>query len=220
MYTVHHAALMNYHLFDHPCVQRSLAGEAMVLADYQHLGLDAMGLELAPSPRSEGEFSGADGKSGRWVYLHMAGSCWNGEIHAAINESLPFADASFRVLIVRHVLEWLPEAHPLLQECERLLEPGGQMIIAGFQPYLLPGLCMRRQAQRYRQSVYLRWGWYAGRELAALGMSDIQSHYAGGGYVLSARKWHSGGQVIRLRFKPEMRNRAVPLIPNSNRIAS
>lgn len=220
MYTVHHAALMNSYLFDHPCVQRSLTGEAVVLAGYQRLDPNAMGLELTPPSRSVDEPSETDGKSGYWIYLNMAGSRWSGEVHAAIDEGLPFADASFRVLIIRHALEWLPQTRPLLQECERVLEPGGQIIITGFQPYLLPGLCMRRQAHRCRQSVYLRWGWQAGRELSALGMSDRQSHYAGGGYVLSARKWHSGGQVIRLQFKPEMRKRAVPLMPNSNRAAS
>ncbi len=211
---------MNPHFFNPQCVQRSLAGEAIVLAGYRRLDPDAMGLELAPIPRREGNSSGVDRKSGRWVYLNMAGSRWSGEVHAAVDEGLPFADASFRVLIVRHVLEWLSDMHPLLQECERILEPGGQIIIAGFQPYLLPGLCMRRQAHRYRQSVHLHWGWQAGRELSALGMSDRQSHYAGGGYVLSARKWHSGGQVIRLQFKSEIRKRAAPLVPNSNRTVS
>ncbi len=220
MYTIYLATLMNPLLFDHPCVRRGLSGEAMVLAGYRRLDLGAMGLELTPIPRSVGELAWADGKYGRWVHLNMTGSHWNGEVHAAIDEGLPFADASFRVLIVRHVHEWLPETRPLLQECERVLESGGQMIIAGFQPYLWPGLCLRRQAHRCGQKVYLRWAWHTGREMMELGMTNRQSHYVGGGYMLSARKRYSGGQVIRLQFKPKMRKRTVPLMPNSNRAAS
>ena len=61
---------------------------------------------------------------------------------------LPFASASLDLVVLPHVLEFLPDPHQMLREVERVLIPEGQVVIAGFNPLSLWGLRRYRPAQR------------------------------------------------------------------------
>ena len=47
-----------------------------------------------------------------------------------INEPLPFADDSFQLVVMKHVLEHTPEPQKILSEIKRILKPGGGVFIA------------------------------------------------------------------------------------------
>ncbi|WP_338849153.1 class I SAM-dependent methyltransferase [Massilia sp. W12] len=66
---------------------------------------------------------------------------------------LPFASHSLDLVVLPHVLEFLPEPHQLLREVERVLIPEGQVIICGFNPASLWGL--RQLSARLRGGKFL-----------------------------------------------------------------
>ncbi|MDR0577449.1 MAG: class I SAM-dependent methyltransferase [Candidatus Accumulibacter sp.] len=53
---------------------------------------------------------------------------------------LPFAAASIDLTVMPHVLEFHGDPHQILREVERILIPGGQVVITGFNPISLWGL--------------------------------------------------------------------------------
>jgi len=59
-----------------------------------------------------------------------------GSRHAvANNEELPLANDSIDAVVLHHALDFTEDSHKLLREATRVLRPGGQMIIVGFNPY-------------------------------------------------------------------------------------
>lgn len=64
-----------------------------------------------------------------------------GTRHAvADNEELPLASDSIDVIVIHHALDFTEDSHRLLREATRVLRPGGQMLIIGFNPYSHWGL--------------------------------------------------------------------------------
>ena len=55
--------------------------------------------------------------------------------------SLPFADDSMDVSLVHHLLEFYDSPQQILREVARVTIPSGQVVIAGFNPFSLWGLC-------------------------------------------------------------------------------
>lgn len=53
---------------------------------------------------------------------------------------LPVAPQSIDLLILPHVLEFSAQPHQILREAERVLMPGGSLVVAGFNPRSLWGL--------------------------------------------------------------------------------
>lgn len=53
----------------------------------------------------------------------------------ADNEELPLANDSMDVVVLHHALDFTEDHHRLLREATRVLRPGGQMLIIGFNPY-------------------------------------------------------------------------------------
>ena len=66
---------------------------------------------------------------------------------------LPFASQSLDLVVMPHVLEFAEEPHQVLREVERVLIPGGQLIICGFNPASLWGA--RQYTGRPLRSPYL-----------------------------------------------------------------
>lgn len=52
----------------------------------------------------------------------------------ADNEELPLATDSMDVVVIHHALDFTEDSHRLLREATRVLRPGGQMLIVGFNP--------------------------------------------------------------------------------------
>ncbi|MES2770882.1 MAG: class I SAM-dependent methyltransferase [Pseudomonadota bacterium] len=61
------------------------------------------------------------------------------DIHSDLRQ-LPFATQSIDLVVLPHVLEFHEDPHQILREVARILIPGGQLIIAGFNPLSLWGL--------------------------------------------------------------------------------
>ena len=56
------------------------------------------------------------------------------------SDSLPFANASLDGVVLHHALENVPDARACIREVERVLKPGGRLIICAFNPVSLTGL--------------------------------------------------------------------------------
>jgi SAM-dependent methyltransferase len=62
--------------------------------------------------------------------------------HAVIADpgNLPYANGSFDVVILFHALDLAAQPHQALREAERVLAPGGRLVITGFNPWSLWGV--------------------------------------------------------------------------------
>lgn len=58
----------------------------------------------------------------------------------ADNEELPLGNDSMDVVVLHHALDFAEDSHRLLREATRVLRPGGQMLIVGFNPISYWGL--------------------------------------------------------------------------------
>ncbi|MEQ8313776.1 MAG: methyltransferase domain-containing protein [Gammaproteobacteria bacterium] len=55
-------------------------------------------------------------------------------------EELPLASDSMDVVVIHHALDFTEDSHRLLREATRVLRPGGQLLIVGFNPVSTWGL--------------------------------------------------------------------------------
>jgi SAM-dependent methyltransferase len=69
----------------------------------------------------------------------MAGGEANADVRI-VPEELPFASDSLDLVVMPHVLEFNQHPHQILREAERVLLPGGHIIITGFNPRSLWGI--------------------------------------------------------------------------------
>lgn len=53
----------------------------------------------------------------------------------AKNEELPLGNDTVDAVVLHHALDFSEDSHKLLREATRVLRPGGQMLIIGFNPY-------------------------------------------------------------------------------------
>ena len=58
----------------------------------------------------------------------------------ANNECLPLANDSIDSIVIYHALDFTNDSHELLREVTRVLRPGGEMLIIGFNPISFWGL--------------------------------------------------------------------------------
>lgn len=74
------------------------------------------------------------------IAFRFNASLENGAAVVADPLQLPFATNSLDLIALPHVLENHTEPHHVLREVERVLVPGGQVVISGFNPLSLWGL--------------------------------------------------------------------------------
>lgn len=72
---------------------------------------------------------------GRRVGLQVQDAEHLGGDVACSPAGLPFADESFRLVVVQHAFELIADLAGLREEVVRVLEPGGVAMICGFAPY-------------------------------------------------------------------------------------
>src|SRR6516225_9213764 len=73
-------------------------------------------------------------------------------------EHLSFADASFDVVVANHVISTVPNPEAALDECARMLKPGGEMILLS---RIGADAGLRHLVERLLQPVVCRLGWRA-----------------------------------------------------------
>ncbi len=91
-------------------------------------------------------------------------------------EALPFADATYKLVLLVTVLEFVPEPELALQEAVRVLQPGGRLVIALLDPHSPLGrLYEARKAKSkfYCRARFLPVPWIL-EHLAQLGCQNLQ----------------------------------------------
>jgi phosphatidylethanolamine/phosphatidyl-N-methylethanolamine N-methyltransferase len=71
-------------------------------------------------------------------------------------EHLSFADASFDVVVANHVISTVPNPEAALDECARMLRPGGEMILLS---RIGADTGLRHLVERLLQPIVCRLGW-------------------------------------------------------------
>lgn len=82
---------------------------------------------------------GASAVRHRFQLARMPGGEGVGAVGA--HESLPLEADSIDVALLHHALEYSPNPHQLLREAARVVVPHGHVIVIGFNPWSLFGLC-------------------------------------------------------------------------------
>ncbi len=67
-------------------------------------------------------------------------------------EELPLASDSIDVIVLHHALDFTEDSHKLLREATRVLRPGGQMLIIGFNPVSTWGIW-----RLFHRRVHIPW---------------------------------------------------------------
>lgn len=65
-----------------------------------------------------------------WAVARSKSEAKRTQLQTASAQELPYADASFGVVIIKHIVEHLPEPARALNEISRILEPNGILILA------------------------------------------------------------------------------------------
>ena len=78
----------------------------------------------------EGNFETFGLDLNHWAVTRSKSEAKRTELQTASAQELPFADASFGVIIIKHIVEHLPDPARALNEISRILEPNGSLILA------------------------------------------------------------------------------------------
>jgi len=163
--------------------------------------------------------------------LQVVGERYAGDLHAALDEPLPFVDEAFELVFVCHALEVVPQAPAVLREAIRVLAPGGTLAVAGVHPLSgwAPWFCWHARGSGARLQAprsLARELRHAGLEVEAWerngallpGMQAPAAAF-GGGYALVARKRQRKATLLRLRPAPVRMAAGARLSPGTRRSA-
>jgi SAM-dependent methyltransferase len=153
-----------------------------------------------------------------WTRLRVDDGRYRGDLQAATDESLPFVDDAFELVLLRHALEVVQEPSALLADAVRVLAPGGVLVLTGVHPLSgwAPWFYWRARRTRPVLQLPLRLMQImqrAGLEIesarrvgrifpgtTAASPEDLSAW--GGGYVLIARKRHRAATPLRIKPAP------------------
>lgn len=169
---------------------------------------------------------------GQWVSLRLTEGRFTGDVHASVDEPLPFADGVFDLILLRHALELAPSPLPL-DEIVRVLGPGGLLVLTGISPLSgwTPWWLWRTRGSDARArsplqlAARLRRAEVQVERVQRVGrLLPLPTHLAaklpgwlGGGYVLVARKKGPASAPTRLRPKPVAAPVRAGLAPGARR---
>jgi len=89
------------------------------------------------------------------------------KVHRATGDNIPFADASFGAVFILFTLCFVEIPEKVLSEAERVLQPGGCVIVGIInRESAWGGLYMRKKAEGHPLYTYARF--YSARELSAM----------------------------------------------------
>jgi len=173
---------------------------------------------------------------GCWIHMQLRGGRYRGDLLAAGDESLPFVDDAFELVLLQHALEASAVPGPLLDEAIRVLAPGGVLAITGVHSMSAwaPWFRWRSRGAGLKLSMPLRLMTDLQREGFEIEQAQrvgcvlpggaaahaVRARMFGGGFVLIARKRRR--VVTPLRIQPT--SVAVPatgrLSPSTRRSAT
>ncbi|OOG56258.1 methyltransferase domain-containing protein [Rhodanobacter sp. C03] len=156
---------------------------------------------------------------GSWTRLCVSNNRYRGDLHATVDEPLPFVDDAFELVLLRHALEVVPAPSYVLAEAVRVLAPGGVLVVTGVHPLSVwaPWFWWRTRGRQPVLQVPLRLSlglqqagleieraqrvgrtWPADRPAA--GPTGVNAW--GGGFVLIARKRRRMATPLRIKPAP------------------
>jgi SAM-dependent methyltransferase len=170
----------------------------------------------------------------RWVQLYLREGCCTGDLHARVDEPLPFLDDAFGLVLLSHALEVAPHPRALLREAARALAPGGTLVLTGLHPASgwLPWLLWRKRRGVSVESPLRVGQWLRGAELSVERVQRVgplwpssatMPHHGGplgGGYFLIARKRREAVLPVRLRPRAIAAAPVAGLAPGARRSAA
>jgi SAM-dependent methyltransferase len=80
--------------------------------------------------RLENDFETFGMDLNHWAVVRSKSEAGRTQLQTASAQDLPFADASFAVVIIKHIVEHLPDPARAIREISRVLEPDGVLILA------------------------------------------------------------------------------------------
>ncbi|HET7664218.1 MAG TPA: methyltransferase domain-containing protein [Rhodanobacteraceae bacterium] len=210
-----------------------------VVASLQRAESEELARTLAGQAGAHGLYLSMDGHpSLDWprmacmTRLRLVDDRWRGDVLARVDEALPFADESFRMVVLEHVLEWTHHAASLLNEAARVLEPEGSLAVTGFHPFSpwTPWLlCRARPRPMLTPPGWIRQCLAAhGFDIlqvrrcgASLPMAGARPEHAwlGGAFVLTARKQRTAIMSLKpiRRARQESGKRQGAWVPGTQR---
>jgi SAM-dependent methyltransferase len=131
--------------FDTPLGSKVLNTEKQLISPYLSMMFGYHILQMGCSPQHS---LIADSPVGHKI-IFAPNSTTDGNLAVADNEELPLAADSIDVVLIHHALDFTPDSHRLLREATRVLRPGGQLLIVGFNPISIWGISklMRARSQ-------------------------------------------------------------------------
>ncbi|MFC6635409.1 class I SAM-dependent methyltransferase [Microbulbifer taiwanensis] len=163
-------------------------------------------------------------------------------------EQLPLPSESIDVVLLHHLLDFASHPHQVLREAARVLIPGGQMLLIGFNPFSLLGLSrLLFSGSAYQRGNQLR----AARVADWMNLLDLQANTLergffrlplqqrellaktvwmerlgarwrlpwGGFYIIVARKEVARMRTIKINWRGEQKPR-LTAVPSSTRVAA
>lgn len=156
-------------------------------------------LWLAPVPQH------ADA-CGRGLCLRVRDDGWDGALRCAL--PLPLASESVGTIVLQHVPTARDRARPLLEECARVLVPGGRLWLFALNP--LSPYRWRWRGQGLRASEPLTWR----RRLRDAGLEpDPVSQGVGPGWRIEVRDTPRNGPGLCAAYALRAERRVAPLTP-------
>jgi SAM-dependent methyltransferase len=143
---------------------------------------------------------------GRGLRLVASGTTWAGAVHCGL--PLPLANESIGVVVVQHVARSQPSRRGLLDECARVLAPGGRLWLFALNP--LAPYRWRWRGSGLGASEPLTWR----RRLRAAGLApEPVSQGVGPSWQVGIAYDLQNGPGLRAAYVMRAEKRAWPLTP-------
>ena len=143
---------------------------------------------------------------GRGLRLVTANEAWAGAVHCGL--PLPLANESIGVVVVQHVAKARSPRHGLLDECARVLAPGGRLWLFALNP--LAPYRWRWRGSGLSASEPLTWR----RRLRAAGLApELVSQGIGPSWRVNVIHDLQNGPGLRAAYAIRAEKRAWPLTP-------